>query len=460
MLELKGKYNKDCKIFIDEVEPEALSLIQSILDQRVSESVPIRIMPDVHTGKGIVIGFTMPLTDMLNPSHIGVDIGCGIACAKFSRTTSMDLEKIDKGIRERVPMGFELHDHVTLKNIAYDEVNRIADIFTKKYNERFGTSYIPTIYSEKWLDETISEIGIDHTKIFNAIGSLGGGNHFVEIGKDTKGDYWITIHSGSRNFGLRVAEYWISESKKDVFVASEEYNKELDDIRFNTRDKNSIPEKIKKLKERYSLRISKEFLHDKNLFCYLEDMIFTQQYALWNRIAILEIIKKIIGIKKFDEVIHSVHNYVDFNDFIIRKGAIASYLGQKMIIPLNMRDGILLCEGRSNIDWNNSAPHGAGRIMSRSVAKASIDLDKFKKSMKGIYSSSVSRDTLDESPFAYKNSKIIENAIEPTAIILDRIMPILSIKDCGKSETWKERREAKKQREIERDAERRMKRRR
>ncbi len=457
MLELKGKYNKDCKIFIDEVELEALGLIQSILDQKVSDNVPVRIMPDVHAGKGIVIGFTMPLTNMLNPSYVGVDVGCGLVGAKFSRTTSMDLEKIDKAIRERIPMGFELHDHVTLKDIPFSEVQKISDLFTKKYNEKFGTSFVPAIYSEKWLNGTIRRIGIDSVKIFNGCGTLGSGNHFIEIGKDTAGDFWVTIHSGSRNFGLRVAEHWIKEAKKDVCIAPEVYNKELDNIRLNTLDKNTIPDKIKKLKEKYNLGINKEFLQDKNLYGYLVDMIFAQSYAMWNRMAMLEIIKKIINIKKFDEVIHTVHNYIDFNDFIIRKGAISSYVGQKMIIPLNMRDGILLCEGRSNADWNNSAPHGAGRIMSRSQAKMSIDMDKFKRSMKGIYTTSVTKETLDESPFAYKNSKIIEESIEPTAKILDKIVPILSIKDCGKDETWKERREKMKKRDRERDENRRMK---
>ncbi len=174
----------------------------------------------------------------------------------------------------------------------------------------------------------------------------------------------------------------------------------------------------------------------------------------------LEIIKNVLGVKKFDEVVNTIHNYVDFNDFIIRKGAISSYEGQKMIIPFNMRDGILLCEGKSNKDWNNSAPHGAGRLMSRTEAKGKIDMEKFKKSMKGIYSTSVTKDTLDESPFAYKDSATIENAIGPTATIIDRIIPILNIKDSGKSESWKERKLAKKAREMNRDAERKMRRRR
>ena len=461
MIELKGKYNKDCKIFIDEVEYDAIQLIQSILDQQVSENVPVRIMPDVHTGKSIVIGFSMPLTNMLNPQIVGVDIGCGMISAKFDGQTSMDLEKIDSLIRKEIPMGFEVHNSSKMKNIPFDEVQRIADIFTQKYNEKFGTSYIAPTYNQKWLDNKLKDINMDVSKFYNAIGTLGGGNHFVEVGKsDTYGDYWVTIHSGSRNFGLKVADYWTNVARGKVTVASDQYNKEREDIIMNTISKSDIPKKLKELKDKFKVGINKEFLMGDNLMGYLYDMIFAQQYALWNRTVMLEIIQKVLDIKKFDEVINTIHNYVDFNDFIIRKGAISSYKGQKMIIPFNMRDGILICEGKSNSDWNNSAPHGAGRLMSRTEAKSKVDIDKFKKSMKGIYSTSVTKDTLDESPFAYKDSKVIENAIEPTATIIDRIIPILNIKDAGKSESWKERKLAKKKREMDRDAERRMKRRR
>jgi len=173
-------------------------------------------------------------------------------------------------------------------------------------------------------------------------------------------------------------------------------------------------------------------------------MIFAQQYALWNRKTMLSLIKDALNIRKFDEEIHSIHNYVDFKDFIIRKGAISSYVGEKMVIPFNMRDGILICEGKSNEDWNNSAPHGAGRLMSRSKAKESVNLDAFRKSMEGIYSTSVCKGTLDESPFAYKDSEMIEKAIEPTATILDKIKPILNIKDKSEGVSWKDRKANKK----------------
>lgn len=280
-------------------------------------------------------------------------------------------------------------------------------------------------------------------------------NHFIEIGKsDLTNDYWVTIHSGSRNFGLKVEAYWTKVAKSKVFIPTKEYNDALTDIMLNTIPKSDIPFKARELKEKFALGIEKEYLSGDNLMGYFFDMIFAQQYAIWNRKTMLDLIKKVIGLKNYDEEIHAVHNYVDFKDFIIRKGAIASYEGQKMIIPFNMRDGILLCEGKSNPDWNFSAPHGAGRIMSRGQAKASVALEDFQKVMKGVYSTSVCRSTLDESPFAYKSADTIEKAIEPTVTILERIKPVLNIKDKSEGESWKERnekRKADKERRRERD---------
>ena len=459
MLELKGKYNKDCKIFTTDIENEAIGLIQSILDQPVSNDVKIRIMPDVHAGKSIVIGFTMPLTDLINPQICGVDIGCGMLSARFSDKYKLDLEKIDNKIRENLPMGFNIHESNMFNSIPFGDVQRVADIFTVKFNEKFKTTYKSPTYNENWLMNKLKDIGMDVNTFFKSIGTLGGGNHFIEVGvSDLSGDYWVTIHSGSRNFGLKIADYWTNVAKGKVLVASDEYNKELENIILNTEPKKLIPIKIKELKDKYKMGVSKEYLSGDNLIGYLYDMIFAQYYAVWNRQVMLDIIKDSMGVKEFDEIISTVHNYIDFNDFIIRKGAISSYEGQKMVIPFNMRDGLLICEGKSNNDWNYSAPHGAGRIMSRSEAKKKVDLSKFKTTMKDVYSTSITKDTLDESPFAYKNSELIEELIQPTAIILERVKPILNIKDAGKSISWKERKLKKKKRDLERESSRKMKR--
>lgn len=445
MFELKGKYNKDCKIFIDEIESEAIGLIQNILDQSPSEGVKVRIMPDVHAGKGIVIGFTMPLTDYITPGWVGVDLGCGLVSAKFPKTTELNLEKINRKIRSEIPMGFDIHKESKFNIIPFGDVQKIADIFVQKFNEKFKTTYTSPTYNEKWLTKKLKDIGMDAEKFYNSIGTLGGGNHYCEIGvSENTGDYWVTFHSGSRNFGLKIADYWNNVANGKTSVVSNDYNKELDYIKQHTTPKNLIPKKIQELKDKYKIGINKEYLSGDNMMGYLFDMIFSQQYALWNRRVMLHLTQGILGINKFDEIIDTIHNYVDFNDFIIRKGAISSYEGKKMVIPFNMRDGMVICEGKSNEDWNYSGPHGSGRLMSRSKAKELVNLDDFKETMKHVYSTSVKTSTLDESPFAYKDTKMIESLLEPTAIILDKVKPILNIKDVSDSMSWKERRLQKK----------------
>ena len=440
MLELKGKYNKDCKIFIDDVELEAFSLIQTVLDQPVSENVKIRIMPDVHAGKGIVIGFSMPLTTMVNPSQVGCDVGCGMLSARFSGNYKLDLSKINIDIKNSIPMGFNLHENAHFLDIPYNEVQDVADKFIIAFNKKFGTSYVAPIYNDKWLAKKLKDIKIDEVKFWNGIGTLGGGNHFYEVGIDSKGDYWITIHSGSRNFGLKIFDYWANVARSQMSISPETYNKELDEIKQNTYPKSLIPKKIQELRDKHKMGVNKEYLLGYNMIGYLFDMVFAQKYAEWNRMTMLNISQTVIGIQKFEEIISTVHNYIDMKDMIIRKGAIASYVGQKIIIPFNQKDGILLCEGKSNEDWNFTAPHGSGRKWSRSKAKEMVTVAQVEESMKGIYTTSVCKETLDESVFAYKNSKVIEELIEPTATILDRIKPILNIKDTGKSISWKEKR--------------------
>jgi RNA-splicing ligase RtcB len=441
MIELKGKYNKDCKILTDDVELEAYSLIQAILDQPVSEGIPVRIQCDTHVGKGIVIGFCMPLNNtMLNPNHIGVDIGCGMLSARFSGTYKLDLPTIDRDVKSAVPMGFNVHTTAQFLTIPFGEVQEVADRFVTAYNKKFGTSYDAPTYNERWLSNKLKEIKIDEVKFWNAIGTLGGGNHFLEMGVDSKGDYWITIHCGSRNFGLKVADYWNNVARSQMSMAPDSYNKELDNIKQNTFPKSLIPKKIQELRDKHKMGVNKEYLQGDNMIGYMFDMIFAQKYAEWNRSTILSIIQTVIGIKKFEEIISTVHNYIDPKDMIIRKGAISSYIGQKMIIPFNQKDGILLCEGKSNPDFLFSGPHGAGRKFSRSKAKEMVTVAQVEESMKGIYTTSVCKETLDESVFAYKKSSEIERLIEPTATIIDRIIPIWNVKDTGKQVSWKEKR--------------------
>lgn len=429
MIELKGKCNKDCIIYTDEIEQEAYSLIQGILDEKPSEGVPIRIMPDTHAGKDIVIGFTMPMTEYVNPNWIGVDIGCSVSTYKLSlKDEDINLPLFDTQIRDIIPMGTNIRKKSILDEKEFlKSFKRNLSSFHSKYTEHSGINYdLPTI-NEKWLTQMFKRIRIEPGVFYNSIGTLGGGNHFIEIGKNDKGNYFLTIHTGSRNFGLKVAKYHTNQAKFQKDSSDEEYFKRLDEIRANTKDKSSIPELIKDLKSELNLGVNKKYLREEFAFNYLVDMVMAQTYAQFNHDSIQREICKKLKCTATD-MVRSIHNYIDMNDFIIRKGAIRAYEGELCVIPFNMRDGLLICKGKGNDLWNNSAPHGAGRVLARGKAKNTLSLEEFEEKMKGIYSTSVVKETLDESPMAYKDSELIEILIEPTVEIVDRIKPILNIK--------------------------------
>ncbi|MEA3496008.1 MAG: RtcB family protein [Bacteroidota bacterium] len=414
---------------INDVEPECIKQIQNMIDHSAFTK-DVVIMPDTHAGKGSVIGFTMPLSEKIIPNVIGVDIGCGMISVKFGGNLNFSIPEADKKIKKIIPMGFKIHPKPVLKNLDLSIPNKAVSNFVSQFNKKFNTNYLPTEISNEWLQNKIQEVGIKKETFYNSIGSLGGGNHFIEIGKSNN-NYFLTIHSGSRNFGLRIADYWQKVAINNFTkTPSFEYKKEVERIKKTTKDKKKIKQKIKELRIDFPIDFNKElaFLTGNQMMQYLTDMIFAQYYASLNRKTILERIIKVLEIENIIEEIESVHNYVDFNDFIIRKGAISSYSGKKMIIPFNMRDGLLICEGITNESWNFSAPHGAGRIMSRTKAKKTVNLEAFKNSMKNVYSSCISEKTLDESPFVYKDSKLIESLIKPSAKIIERVKPILNIK--------------------------------
>lgn len=409
MFEIKGEYT-DVKVMIDQIEPECLIQIIAMANN-IAFSNPIAIMPDTHSGKGSVIGFTMKLGDKIIPNIVGVDIGCGMLSVNIG-DIDIDVVNLDKMIRERVPFGMN--------------VRAQSDIRSKDTKEKFVDSNDITNLCKK--------IGLDYNYAIRSIGSLGSGNHFCEIGIDNKGDKWITIHTGSRNLGKKVCEYWqnvaidrslnkgeslsdgVNRIKRDF--PKSEWNNEIGNLRNNMKMKNTRSTGL-------------EYLEGEDLEGYILDMYLAQFYAKINRQTIRNVILNILNIKSYDLIdqIETVHNYIDPDDKIIRKGAIRAYKGEMVIIPWNMRDGLIIAEGKSNPEWNYSAPHGAGRVLSRSKAKATLDIDKFKSDMKGIYSTSVCKGTLDEAPMAYKDSKIIEDAIEPTVKILLKVKPIHNLKD-------------------------------
>ena len=394
---------KDLKIFTDDIEQEAVDQINLLLEQEPFKDCKVRIMPDVHAGTGCVIGFTADLGDKVIPNIVGVDIGCGMLCIELGNI-DLDLEKIDKVINENIPAGRNIREQ---KLMNFDKIN--------------------DLYCLRELKET---------KKFNrAIGTLGGGNHFIEIDKDDENNKYLVIHTGSRNLGKQVADYY-QNLAIELCSGKEEMFKRKKEIISSYKEQGRKTEIQKALKE-----LEKEYKHLKpdipNELCYLtgkyremylHDMRICQSYATSNRANIARQI--LINIKMDTNLpyIETVHNYISFEDNIVRKGAIRANKGERVIIPINMRDGSIIAVGKGNKDWNNSAPHGAGRLMSRRKAKETFNLEEFRKSMEDIYSTSVLEETIDEAPFVYKPMQEIIDNIQDTVEIEKIIKPIYNFK--------------------------------
>lgn len=394
---------KDLKIFTENIEQEAVEQINLLLKQEPFKNCKVRIMPDVHAGKGCVIGFTADLGDKVIPNIVGVDIGCGMLCVELGKI-DLDLEKLDKTINENIPAGRNIREQ---KLINFDKIN--------------------DLYCLRELKET---------KKFNrAIGTLGGGNHFIEIDVDEEGNKYLVIHTGSRNLGKQVADYYqnlaieLCSGKKEMFKRKEEIIKTYKE----QGRKQEIQKALKELEAEYkenkpNLPNELCYLEGKYREMYLHDMRICQTYATTNRANIARQILINLKMETNLPYIETIHNYISFDDNIVRKGAIRANKGERVIIPINMRDGSIIAVGKGNADWNNSAPHGAGRLMSRHKAKEIFNLEEFKESMKDIYSTSVVEETIDEAPFAYKSMQEIIDNIKDTVEIERIIKPIYNFK--------------------------------
>ena len=396
MKKVKGEYGT-AKIFTDLVDETSIEQVKLLMDQEFVKDCKVRMMPDIHAGAGCVIGTTMEIRDKVCVNTVGVDIGCGMLCANFG-DIDLDLEELDKAIRERVPSGFNKRD-------------KIHRYFTKT---------------------NLSDLHcIDHVDLDNAaysLGTLGGGNHFIEVDKSDDGDLYLVIHTGSRHLGLEVAKYyqeWAEASRKsDYEIKRDKLIRELTDSGRTT----EISSELAKLKSSFTNTPKELSSIDGFLYnYYIHDMKIIQEYARWNRKAILETICEALNID-YGYSFHTIHNYIDTEQMILRKGAVSAKNGEMLLIPMNMRDGSLICMGKGNPDWNYSAPHGAGRLMSRTEAKKNVDISEFERSMEGIYTTSVGMDTLDECPMAYKPMESIVENIGDTVDILKAIKPIYNFK--------------------------------
>lgn len=431
MIEFTGKHT-NAKVMIDEIDSVTASQITTFLNHEAFTN-PVAIMPDTHAGKGAVIGFTMEMTDKVIPNVVGVDIGCGMLtfCVGKNLFSSITKKEFDEAVREVVPFGANVRKDVFKKTRLFDwsAVNERIRKFTLEFNKRFGTSIAPVVMDSEAFVQMNTRVGCGRS--LKSIGTLGGGNHFIEVGKsEENGNYYVTIHTGSRNFGKCVAEYWQKLAVQRMNEPKMPKSEYIEFVKANFPKKkwqDEMSNYDKFMGGKSYVPKGTEYLQGEDAYGYLVDMLIAQEYAVINRRVIAtEIVGVILDLDASvltpaqTEYIETTHNFIDFNDWIIRKGAIRSYEGEKMIIPFNMEDGLLICEGKSNPEWNYSAPHGAGRVYSRSKAKQVLSLGDATESMKkkGVYSSVI---PLDEVKEAYKDSTIIEICIEPTATIVDRV---------------------------------------
>lgn len=393
MVDINGKYNT-AQVMTDNIEDSAKEQIQELCNQEFTKGENIVIMPDVHAGAGSTIGTTMTLKNRkVVPNLVGVDIGCGMRVVKLGYDLNIDYKKLDQVIHQYVPAGFNVHSE---PKHEYD------------------------------LNKLIIKKQIDKDYILSSLGTLGGGNHFIEIDVDNDMCYYLVIHSGSRNLGVRVAKHYQDLAIKDM--SKDMLNKDalIQEMKLNGRQR-EIQSTLEKL-EQPSFNKDLAYLEGTHLWDYLSDMKVTQQYAETNRWNMAITIIREMGWNPLD-TFDSIHNYIDLDNMILRKGATNASRGKPLIIPMNMGYGSLICTGLGKGEWNHSAPHGAGRTMSRRKAKEAINMQDFNKSMEGIYSTSVVESTLDESPFAYKPAQEIINNISKKTVNIDRVIkPVYNFK--------------------------------
>lgn len=408
----------DVKIFTDNIEQNALEQIKALLSIDVFSDKKIRIMPDVHAGVGCVIGFTGDLGDKVIPNIVGVDIGCGMRALKLGHIDNIDFHEFHEFIRANVPSG---------KLAREDKFGFVPLIGKEMDMYREAKGLVKGLYCCRELK--------DSSRIYKSIGTLGGGNHFIELDKDDEGNVYLVIHTGSRNLGFQVAEIYQEHAIRHLTEGADELENRIKNVIAEYKAmgrKSELQEVIKKMRkgqQRKEPSFPAElcYVEGECREQYLHDMRICQQWAVLNRELISKLLLKFFPNAEVESEFESVHNYIS-NDNIIRKGAISAVKGEQCIIPLNMRDGSLICTGKGNPDWNYSAPHGAGRILSRRQAYETVSMEDFEISMQGIYSESIADSTRDESPMAYKPASEIIDNIDDTVEINTIIHPIFNFK--------------------------------
>ena len=398
MLTINGKHNAAI-VYTDNIEDAAHEQLEAVCDAPYLADCKVRVMPDVHAGKGCTIGTTMTIHGKVVPNMVGVDIGCGMYTVKLE-DKSIDFNELDATIRKHIPSGRAVRSDV------------------HQFAEQVDLNKL----------QMASMCDID--RAYRSIGSLGGGNHFIEVDKDNDGHLYLVIHSGSRHLGVQVADYyqdaayWQLSGKKKQNI-----NAVIAELKAQGRHK-EISETVKKLKvDLTESEIPRDMAYVSGLLFddYIHDMRITQHFAMLNRKAMADEIIRNMRLTVADEFT-TIHNYIDTDAMILRKGAVSAREGEQLLIPINMRDGSLLCVGKGNPDWNQSAPHGAGRLMSRKKAKEKLDLGDYRDAMSGIFSTCINNGTLDEAPMAYKSMDAILKHIAPTVNVVKVIKPVFNFK--------------------------------
>lgn len=397
MIEVNGRFNT-ALCYTAELEEKAAEQIRAVCDEEAFRGGKIRIMPDVHAGKGCTIGTTMTITDKIVPGMVGVDIGCGMETVKIAQR-AIDCEKLDALIHSNIPCGRDVRN-------APHEYSAQIDL-----RELRCAPYVN-------LDRAVKSIG-----------TLGGGNHFIEADCSDTGDLYLVVHSGSRHLGLEVADYYQEQGRQAMWGGARYQIEQLIENLKSEGRFQEIQPAVTALKKERKINMPKDlaYVEGKLFEDYIHDMRVIQRFAALNRKAMMDVILSGMGFTKMDEFT-TVHNYIDTDAMILRKGAVSAKAGEKLLIPINMRDGSLICIGKGNPEWNCSAPHGAGRSMSRKKALASLSMEEYRAQMNAVYTTCVVPDTLDEAPMAYKSIDKIITQIKPTAQIVERIMPVYNFK--------------------------------
>ena len=397
MIEVIGKFNTAI-CYTNHLEEAAYRQIQSVCDQPAFAGCKLRIMPDVHAGMGCTIGTTMTIRDKIVPGMVGVDIGCGMETVKLAEK-QIDFAALDALIREKIPSGRDVRQ-------LHHPLNYEIDL-----NELRCSPYV----------------NLSRARL--SLGTLGGGNHFIEVDRSDDGELYLVVHSGSRHLGLEVCNYYQDQGRFAMWGGARyQLDQKIAEYKAAGRHK-EIQTMLNEMKKEHVISVPKQltWVEGRLFDDYIHDMRIIQRFAVLNRKAMTDVILSGLGLTRVEEFT-TIHNYIDTDSMILRKGSVSAKSGEKLLIPINMRDGSLICIGKGNEDWNCSAPHGAGRLMSRKQAAATLSMDEYREEMQGVYTTCVVQDTIDESPMAYKSLEEIVSQIGPTAEIVERIRPIYNFK--------------------------------